>query len=258
MGAKFIVDRRCPVKTSLTLTGLIEAIKHKGLLRRIGELAAAGTLPPAGADLRLNMVLPPEAGVYGEMTIRDLQQQTALLLEHRVTCRQCPSSLNGHVGGCIAYVPYPISEGMEYLLWSTALRGLQGDLPDELLPAATAFAARAQELRQTPFAEGMRSRGDLVGARPRVWQSGPVWKRERLTSAQVLDAFFKNGVLAGEELTTYAGFLGAALAVARATEQVLQDESKRIAMVEDIEPYAMVHDLMLTALDQGLGVYVWP
>ncbi|HYG56817.1 MAG TPA: hypothetical protein VD902_01925 [Symbiobacteriaceae bacterium] len=258
MGAKFIVDRRCPVKTSLTLTGLIEAIKHKGLLRRINELAASGTVSPPVEGTRVDMVLPPEAGVYGEMTVRDLQRQTELLLQHRITCRQCPSSLNGHVGGCIAYVPYPISEGMEVLLWTTAVRALEGDLPDSLLPAAAAFAARAQELRQTPFAEGVRVRGDLLSARPRVWQNGPLWKRERLTSAQVLEAFFLNGVLSGDELKAHAGFLQAALAVATATEQVVQDEAKRMALVEDVEPYCMVYDLMLAAIDQGLGVYVWP
>jgi hypothetical protein len=258
VGAKFIVDRRCPVKTSLTLTGLIEGIKQKGLLRRVADLAASGSLPEGHQNLRLQMVLPAETGLPGEMTIRQLQEQAALLMQHRITCRQCPSSLNGHVGGCIAYVPYPLSEGLEYLLWFTAVRAVEGDLPDSLLLPAQSFALQAMQLRQTPFAEGMKARGDLLSAKPRVWQRGPVWKRERLLSSQVLDLFFRNGVVAGEELRVQAGFLEAALAVARAMADAVKDEEQRIALHEDTEPYATVLDLMSTAMEQGLGVYIWP
>jgi hypothetical protein len=258
VGAKFIVDRRCPVKQSLTLTGLIEGIKHKSLLRRIHDLAAAGALPGYSAEARLDMIMPPEAGATGEMTVKDLQEHTDQLLQHRITCRQCPSSLTGHVGGCIAYVPYPLSEGLEYLLWVTAVRGLEGGLPGTLQAAAETMARRAMKLRQTPYADGMRKRRDLVGARPRVWQQGAVWNRERLSSAQVLDAFFVNGVLTGEELVLHATFLGAALSIARGLEQVIQDEEQRLALVEDTEPYQTVLELMGMAQDQGFGIYVWP
>jgi hypothetical protein len=258
VGAKFIVDRRCPVKTSLTLTGLIEGIKQKGLLRRIHELAAGGTLPQWHEDARLEMVLPADMGLPGEITIKDLQRQTAGLLQHRVTCRQCPSSLNGHVGGCIAYVPYPLSEGLEYLLWTTAVQAMAGELPDALLLPAQSFALLAMQVRETPFADGMKARGDLLSQKPRLWQRGPVWKRERLSSAQVLELFFKNGVIAGEDLRVQAGFLEAALAVARALEKAVRDDEQRQALAEDTQPYVTVHDLMLIALDQGLGVYIWP
>lgn len=258
MGAKFIVDRRCTVKTSLTLTGLIEAIKYKGLLRRVAELAAAGTLPAYDADARLDMVLPPESGLPAHLTIRELQARSGALMEHRITCRQCPASLTGHVGGCIAYVPYPLSEGMEYLLWRTAVQALKDDLPENLLPRAKAFAERAQLVRQTPFADGLRARGDMLGARPRVHQTGPVWRRERLSSAQVLDAFFINGVLQGDDLRVHAGFLSAALALAAAMEEKLMDDEQRQALVEDVEPYSIVCELMVKALDEGQGVYVWP
>lgn len=257
MGAKFIVDRRCAVKTSLTLTGLIEAIKYKGLLRRVGELAASGTIA-GGENVRLDLVLPPEVGLPGDMTVKDLQEQTALLMNHRVTCRQCPSALGGHVGGCITYVPYPISEGMEYLLWTTAVRALEGDLPDELVPAVRDLAVKAQGLKQTSFADGMRKRGDLMGPRPRVWQKGPVWSKQRLTSAQVLDAFFVNGVLTGDDLIIHIGYLQTALAVARAMAPALKDEEQRTALAEETLPYATVLELMETALEQGFGVYVWP
>ncbi|HLN63928.1 MAG TPA: hypothetical protein VK464_20595 [Symbiobacteriaceae bacterium] len=258
MGAKFIVDRRCPVKQSLTLTGLIEAIKQKGLLRRITDLAAAGALPGYSAEARLDVLMPPEVGVRGEMTVRDLQDQTALLLQHRITCRQCPSSLSGHVGGCIAYVPYPLSEGLEYLLWITAVRGLEGGLPASVQTAVESFARRAMGLRQTPYADGMRKRGDMVGARPRVWQQGSLFQKERLTSSQVVDAFFLNGVLAGDDLRQHTLVLEAALAIARGLESVMKDEEQRLALVEDTEPYQTVLDLMQMAAEQGFGIYVWP
>jgi hypothetical protein len=257
VGAKFIVDRRCPVKTSLTLTGLIEAIKQKSLLRRIGELAAAGTVE-WDPELKLERLLPPESGVPGEMTVGDLQQQAALLTKFSLTCRMCPSSLNGHVGGCITYVPYPLSEGLEFLLWTTAVRGLEGDLPEELAGPVEAFARRAQGLAQTPFTDGMRKRGDLLSQKPRVWQRGPVWARERLSSAQVLDGFFVNGVLAGADLELHSVFLGAALAVAKAMAPAIKSEEQQRALAEDVQPYGAVHRLMGIALEQGLGVYVWP
>lgn len=257
LGAKFIVDRRCTVKTSLTLTGLIEAIKHKGLLRRIGELVAAGALPALDPAAKLDRVLPDEAGITGQLTMAELREQTETLAAHRITCRQCPSSLTGHVGGCITYVPYPLSEGMEYLLWTTAVQGLRGDLPGAVGEAVAGFARRAMELRRTPFADGLRARGDLVGAKPRIYQEGPAWSRTRLSSAQVLDAFFLNGVLSGEDLERHAAFLSAALAVSRAMERIL-DEERRSALVEEVRPYADVCDLMSMALEQGFGIYVWP
>lgn len=257
LGAKFIVDRRCTVKTSLTLTGLIEAIKHKGLLRRIGELVAAGALPACDASAKLDFLLPEESGHAGQLTIAELRQQTETLAAHRITCRQCPSSLTGHVGGCITYVPYPLSEGMEFLFWSTAVQGLKGELPGGLAEPVAAFARRAQELHTTPFADGLRARRDLLGPRPRVYQEGPAWKRARLSSAQVLDAFFVNGVLAGDDLRVHLSFLTAALAVARAMGRVLEEE-RRLALEEEVGPYADVRDLMAMALDQGFGIYVWP
>jgi hypothetical protein len=258
VGAKFIVDRRCPVKSQMTLTGLIEAIKQKSLLRRVGELAAAGALPNWDPDAKVDMLLSVPAGVPGDLTLRDLQTQAAGLAQHNVTCRMCPSSLNGHVGGCITYVPYPISEGMEYLLWTTAVRALEGDLPEAVQTPALAFARRAQEVKQTPFADGLRTRGDLLAAAPRSWQRGMVWGRERLTSAQVLDAFFQNGVLAGQPLEQQAGFLAAALAVARGMEKVLKHDDQRQALAEDTEPYGLVCSLMQSAVEQHFGVYVWP
>ncbi|HWI66553.1 MAG TPA: hypothetical protein VNT75_32390 [Symbiobacteriaceae bacterium] len=258
MGAKFIVDRRCPVKSQMTLTGLIEAIKQKSLLRRIGELAVGGPLASWDPEMKIEVLLPPEAGVPGELTVRDLQQQVATLTKHSVTCRMCPSSLNGHVGGCIAYVPYPLSEGLEFLLWTTAVRGLEGDLPEELAEPVAAFARKAQAIKLTPYADGMRKRGDLLSQAPRQWQRGPVWGRERLTSAQVLEAFFLNGMLAGDDLETHAAFLTATLAVARGMEKVLKDDEQRQALAEDVEPYAQVCRLMMMAQDQGFGIYVWP
>jgi hypothetical protein len=258
VGAKFIVDRRCTVKSTLTLTGLIEGIKHRSLLRRISELAAAGVLPACDADARIDLVLPPEAGLPMGLTIRELQVQASLLSEHRVTCRQCPSSMTGHVGGCIAYVPYPISEGMEYLLWLTAARALQGKLPEGLMPRARLFAERALAIEQTPLADGLRTRGDLLAGRRHVLQIGPLWRRRRLTSAKVLDAFFVNGVLAGDDLRCHLGFLAAVLALAGAMEPALTDEERRLALQEDIEPYREAHDLMIKAQNQGLGIYVWP
>ncbi len=248
VGAKFIIDRRCTVKTSMTLTGLIEGLKHQGVLRRVTELAAAGGVP--AGDI--------EREVQGNLSIQDLHEQAALLQQHRVTCRQCPASLHGHVGGCIGYVPYPLSEGMEYLLWVTAVRALEGRMPEPLLPAAQAFAQRAQRIERTPFADGMRARGDLLGPKPRVHASGMLWRKARLTSSQVLDAFFVNGVLAGEDLRIHEGFVAAALAVAEAMEPAMSTDEKRRALLEDVAPYVQVHELLCRGLEQGLGVYVWP
>jgi hypothetical protein len=226
-------------------------------LRRVHDLVAAGAFSPPAADVRLEMLLPAEDGIPGDLTVRDLQAQSDMFMQFRLTCRQCPSSLSGHVGGCIGSVPYPLSEGLEFLLWTTAVRALKGQLPAELLGPAAAFTQRARQLAKTPFADGMRARGQLLGARSRVYQQGPVWRRVRLSSAQVLDAFFVNGVLAGAELEQHAGFLGAALALARGMANALEDEERRLALEEDTEPYRLVHRLMLTALEQGLGVYVW-
>ncbi len=258
MGAKFIIDRRCTVKTELTLTGLIESIKYHGVLQRIGELAAAGMVPACDADARVDMILPADSTLPEDLTIGDLQAQAEVLMAHRVTCRQCPSSLRGHVGGCIAYVPYPISEGMEFLLWKTAVRALRAELPESMIPTARAFAERARELAETPFAKGLRGRGDLLGRVPRVYRDGPLWRRRQLSSAQVLDRFFWNGLLVGDALRIHAGFLGAVLAVARALVSAVATEEQQQALQEDIEPYTRVHELMLRAVEQGQAVYVWP
>lgn len=257
MGAKFIADRRCSVKTSLTLTGLIEALKHRSLLQRITGMVAAGVIPDCDADSRLDLILMPEPGLPGDLTLRDLHDQAAGLYDHRITCRQCPSSLHGHVGECIVYVPYPISEGMEFLLWHTAVRALRGELPEGLLPRAQAFARHAQSLRETPFTDSLRSRGDLAGTRARQYVGGLIFRRERLSSAQVLDAFFVNGTLGGDALRVHEGFLAAVLAVARPLEQTLTEE-RRQAMQEDLEAYQAVHLLISRSLEQGVGVYIWP
>lgn len=258
MGAKFIVDRRCEVKQSLTLTGLIRGLQYQGLLRQVSELAAAGSLDGCDADARVDLVLPMLDQIPPDLTIRELQEQTAALFEHRLACRNCPSSLKGHVGGCIGYVPYPISEGMEFLLWQTAVRALQGELPEMLLARVVAFAERAQGLRKTPFADELRRRGDLIGPRPRIYQDGPIWSRNRLTSSQVLDHFFKPGVVAGDDLRVLAGFLFACLQMARALEPAIQDEEQKLSLVDDLRPYSLVHELMTRALQQGVGLYVWP
>ncbi len=258
MGAKFIVDRRCEVKASLTLTGLIKGLQYQGLLRQVGDLAAAGALEGQDADARVDLIMPIAEGVPPELTIRELQEQTAALLEHRLTCRNCASSLEGQVGGCIGYIPYPISEGMEFLLWQTAVRGLAGELPEGYLPRVIAFAEKAQTLKRTPFADTLRSRGDLIGLRPRVHTDGPIWARTRLSSAQVLEAFFQGGVVAGDDLRILAGFLAASLAVGRALEPSLRDEEQRLSLAEEIQPYALVYEIMTRALKQSIGLYVWP
>lgn len=257
MGAKFIVDRRCAVKSSLTLTGLIEAIKHRGLLRRINELTAVGALPAANSESPVDLILPSDSPVP-RISVRELQRQQQTLMEHSITCRQCPSSMSGHVGGCISYVPYPLSEGLEFLLWFTACQGLKGELPQELSAPVVSFAEKAMQRNQTPFSDGMRARGDLLGPRPRVWQSGPVLRRKRLTSSQVMDSFFVNGVLGGDDLAVHMGFLEAALALSRAMVPSLRDEQRRVAMQEDLAPYGQVLELMALAQEQGLGIYVWP
>jgi hypothetical protein len=258
LGAKFIIDRRCEVKHALTLTGLIRGLQYQGLLRQVSDLAATGALDGCDADARVGLLMPALESVPPELTIRDLQEQTAALLEHRLTCRNCPSSLSGYVGGCIGYVPYPISEGMEFLLWRTAVQGLTGDLPDLLLPRVIAFAERAQALKKTPFADDLRRRGDLVGEKPRTFQSGTFLKRVRLTSSQVLDQFFRPGAVAGDELRILQGFLLACLQMARAMEPALQDEEQKLSMADDLEPYVGVYELVSRALQQGLGIYVWP
>ncbi|MFZ5828287.1 MAG: hypothetical protein ACOY94_28610 [Bacillota bacterium] len=257
MGAKFIVDRRCEVKRSLTLTGLIKGLQYQTLLRQVSDLAAAGALADCDADARVDLVMPTEQ-VPEDLTIRELQEHTAALFEHRNLCRTCPSSMKGHVGGCIGYIPYPISEGMEFLLWQTAVQGLTGELPETLLPRVVAFAEKARAIRRTPFADQLRSRGDLLGLRARLFQHGPIWSRTRLSSSQVLDLFFKPGVVAGDDLRILAGFLFASLQVARALEPAIHDEEQRLSMADEIRPYAVLYDLMTRALQQSMGIYVWP
>lgn len=257
MGAKFIVDRRCSVKSALTLTGLIEGVRNRSVLRRVAELTAAGLLPPCEPETRLQMLLP-SCGLSPGLTMRELQERSEAVAGHRIACRQCPSSLTGHVGGCIAYVPYPISEGLEYLLWQTAVRGLTSDLPEGLAEGARAFAHHAMALRATPFSTGLRTKGDLLGRRRRVYRSSRFWWGLRLSSAQVLDAFFVNGLLSGEDLQRHQRFLEAALAVAEAMLPAFTQEERRLALIEDTEPYREVLQLMELALEQQMGIYVWP
>ncbi|MFZ5816579.1 MAG: hypothetical protein ACOY93_14975 [Bacillota bacterium] len=258
MGAKFIVDRRCDVKHALTLTGLIKGLQYQGLLRQVSELAATGALAECDAGARVDLVMPTLDRVPPDLTIRELQESTAALLEHRLACRRCPSSLKGQVGGCIGYIPYPISEGMEFLLWQTAVQGLTGALPEALLPRVAAFAEKARAIRRTPFTDELRRRGDLVGPRPRVYQSGPFWGKIRLSSSQVLDLFFRPGVAAGDELRVLAGFLFASLQMGRALEPIITDEEQKLSLADELLPYTQVYELMVRALQQGLGMYVWP
>lgn len=258
MGAKFIVDRRCEVKQSLTLTGLIKALQYQSLLRQVSELAAAGALADRDADARLNLVMPTAEQIPPDLTIRELQEHTAALLEHRQSCRNCPSAQQGQVGGCISYVPYPISDGMEFLIWQTAVKGVEGQLPEVMLPRVVAFAERAEEVRRTPFSDELRRRGDLIGEKPRVYHWGSIWKRRRLTSSQVLDLFFKPGVVVADDLRIQAGFLFAVLAMARAMAPAIHDEEQRLSMEEDLQPYAQVYEVMTRALSQGMGIYIWP
>jgi hypothetical protein len=258
MGAKFIVDRRCEVKTALTLTGLIAGVKRQGELRRVGELTAAGLLTPSDVDAPFNLLFGSEGEGQSDVTVRQLQDQTAPLMVHRPTCRRCPSSLSGHVGGCITMIPYPISAGVEYLLWVTAVKAIQQELPKEVMPTARAFVAHAQSLKQTPFSDSLRERGELLGRRAKVFQAGPLWRRSRLSSAQVLDAFFSNGLIGGDTLRIRAGFLAAMLAVGRAITPAIHGDEQRQALLEDTQPFANLYDLMMRALEQGLGVYAWP
>lgn len=257
MGAKIIVDRRCQVKHALTLTGLIKGLQYQGLLRQVSELAAAGALAECDADARVDLVMPIEQ-VPPDLTIRELQEHTASLYEHRLVCRSCPSSLKGHVGGCIGYLPYPISEGLEFLFWHTAVLGLKGELPESLLPRVISYAEKARAIRRTPFADGLRRRGDLLSPRPRVYQTGPFWGRRRLTSSQVLDLFFKSGVAAGDDLRIMGGFLFACLQVAKALEPSMTDEEQRQSMADELQPYAVVYELITRAVQQGVGIYIWP
>jgi hypothetical protein len=38
----------------------------------------------------------------------------------------------------------------------------------------------------------------------------------------------------------------------------IKSEEQQRALAEDVQPYGAVHRLMGIALEQGLGVYVWP
>lgn len=257
MGAKFVVDHPCVVKRDLSLVGLVESLRYQTLLKRLHHLAGNGALHPE-REQPLAHLLGPGEGEAPSLTLSELEAHVGTLQQYRITCRNCPASLRGHLGGCLGYIPYPISEGMEYLFWLTGVQALTGGLPAAFGPTALAFVSIAQGLAVTPFADEMRARGEILAAEPRLYNAGPLWRRVRLSSSQLLDAFFATGTIQGEGLRLQAGFLGGLLALGRGLEGVMEDQTQVEALKEELEPYEVLYQLAHMALEQGAGLLVWP
>jgi hypothetical protein len=257
MGAKFVVDRSCQLKRDLSLVGLVESLRYQTLLKRVHHLAGVGAVQP-DRERPLQLLLHPEEGQMPPLTLAELEAQVGQLQRHRITCRNCPASLRGHLGGCLGYIPYPLSAGIEYLFWLTGVQALTGGLPAAFAPTALAFVTIAQGLTQTPFADEMRERGEILARAPRVYQSGPLWRRTRLSSSQLLDAFFATGTIQGEGLRIQAGFLGGMLALGRGLEAAMENQEQVEALKEELEAYEALYQLTHIALEQGVGLLVWP
>jgi len=120
------------------------ALKHEGLLRRVDDFEAAGLLERSDQETPVAAVLGTVPGVPGSLSLCDLAHGRDPLSQYRLTCRRCPASLRGYVGECIMSIPYPISQGMEFALWRTAVRGLEGTLPERMAARVRAFADQAR------------------------------------------------------------------------------------------------------------------
>jgi hypothetical protein len=257
MGAKFVVDRACVVKRDLSVVGLVESLRYQTLLKRVHQLAEVGAARER-REQPLALLLNPGEGEAPPLTVGELEEQVGQLQQYRLACRNCPAALRGHLGGCLGYIPYPISAGMEYLFWLTGVQALSGGLPAAFSPTALAFVTIARGLTVTPFADEMRARGQILASAPRLYQSGPLWRRTRFSTSQLLDAFFATGTIQGEGLRIHAGFLGGLLALGRGLEGVIEDQAQVEALKEELEPYEVLYQLTHIALDQGVELLVWP
>lgn len=257
MGAKFVVDWSCAVKRDLSLVGLVESLRYQTLLKRVHHMAGVGAVAP-DREQPLALLLNPGEGEPPPLTLGELEAHVGELQQYRITCRNCPASLRGHLGGCLGYLPYPISEGMEYLFWLTGVRALTGGLPAAFSPTALAFVTIAQGLSVTPFADEMRLRGEILAPQPRIYQYGPLWRRTRLSSSQLLDAFFATGTIQGEGLRIQAGFLGGLLALGRGLEAAMENQAQVEALQEELEPYEVLYQLTHMALENHVGLLAWP
>jgi hypothetical protein len=257
VGAKFVVDSSCAVKRDLTVVGLVESLRYQTLLKRVHHLVGVGVVQPV-QEMPLRLLLRPEEGEPPAFTLQELEEQVGRLQQYRTLCRNCPSSLRGHLGGCLGYIPYPISPGMEYLFWLTGVRALTSGLPAAFTPTALAFVEIARGLTETPFADQMRIRGEILARAPRIYQTGPLWRRKRLTSSQILEAFFATGTLQGEGLRMNAGFLGGLLTLGRGLEAAMQNQEQVEALQEELEPYEVLYQLFHIALERDVGLVVWP
>lgn len=258
MSARFIVSRKCDTKEELTLTGLLDLQRQQGLLAMFEEAALAGEMAPADLDDELELAVAGTDEVL-TVTFRQLQEHTAELKQYRRTCRICPVNVTGRVGGCITYLPYPVSEGLEYLFWLAARQAVQNSLPQDRLPFVRLFMDRAGASNETPWVDSMRRSGYLMASQARVVASGPFWARTRISSSQLLEYFFRPAQLAGEELLVHAGFLGTVTALGLGlSEQLQQDDERLTALYEDLAPYKTLHKFMQRASLHEQGIQVWP
>lgn len=258
MSARFIVGLKCETKEALTLTGLLDLQRQQGLLAMFEEAAAAGELEVARHDEPLELVVPGTDEVL-TVTLEQLRTQTAQLKSFRRICRVCPFSVGGRVGGCVTYLPYPVSEGMEYLFWLAFRQAVERKLPQDQQPLVMLFAEKASEVLETPWADLMRANGHLMAPRPREVAWGPVWRRQRVTTAQLIERFFKTSMLAGDELLIHAGFLSAVITLGRALKRTWSEDEERVtALREDLAPYEALHPFLQNALVRSQPVQVWP
>jgi hypothetical protein len=258
VSARFIVSRKCETKERLTLTGLIDLQRQLGLLASLEELVASGELEAADEDEPYELVFPA-AGETTEVSLGRLKEQTACLTGFRRVCRLCPANGTGQVGGCVTYLPYPVSEGLEFLFWLAGRLALSGRLSPATAPAVLAFLERAAALQKTPWADGMRQAGYLMASRPWPLSWGPLWARRRLSSSHLLERFFRTPVLTGEDLTAHTGFLAAVVGAGRSLARALErDEERLSALREDLAAYERLYRYMQRAAALEEGVQVWP
>lgn len=224
MGIDYILARSCPVKETLGDYFLV-LVKKRARLNYLEQLQIEH--PGFNEHTVFEEVEETPLGPSRRQTSLLLMREEIIpLLNCHYVCVDCGANFTYYPGGCWWHIPYPIPQLVEKLLITTAQT-----LVEEAWDHKAAILLRSlPEIKTaTGTTKGWRQKGLTELAAPLTHNWGYFFRRQSISTDQILEAVFGSNLLEGEPLSKVTFFLEYFQRCTRAGLQKAVAESEKVA-----------------------------
>ncbi len=224
LGIDYIIARSCPVKETLGDYFLV-LVKKRARLNYLEQLQIEH--PGFGEHTVFEEVEETPLGISRRQTSMSIMQEEIIpLQEWYQVCAECGANFTYHSGGCWGHIPYPIPRLVEKLLITT-VQTLVEEAWDH--KAAALLRSLPEVKKVTETANGWRQNGltELTAPLTHTW--GYLFRRQKISTDQLLEAVFGSNLLQEEDLSKVTVFLEYFQRSTRAGLQKAITESAKVA-----------------------------